>query len=328
MSDSAAAAASAVVSASDWIKGIGLSVAASIIGGASKLAIRKSWLLEQSAQQQQQHNANHQHDRVHNEDSNAVPSDFHHDRILPLSSPPPLTASATELAVPSRSARRTLALFYSTKGGYHTAPTGCNEGTGDGRDENGAKRRHGHAEQIHHHDRIAMASIEPGTSSLSPLSSPETTAMAVHKTLWWPLMLRLSGMFGMTILNPLCCVLAMRYASPSILAPFSGLTLVWIVAWSRCLIGEQPTPRQVSAAALIVLGEVVVAVFGDHTNDERVTVDSVVRTANLAMRAVKVWQEIMGLTLCVYILFSAAILPTGTVSIVYCTGHGVVPILG
>ena len=33
------------VSASDWFKGIGLSILASLFGGASKLAIRKSWLL-------------------------------------------------------------------------------------------------------------------------------------------------------------------------------------------------------------------------------------------------------------------------------------------
>ena len=38
---------STVVTASDWTKGISLSVLASVIGGASKLAIRKSWLLEQ-----------------------------------------------------------------------------------------------------------------------------------------------------------------------------------------------------------------------------------------------------------------------------------------
>jgi hypothetical protein len=306
MSDSAA---SAVVSASDWIKGIGLSVVASIIGGASKLAIRKSWLLEQCA-----HN-NHHNDRDI-DDANPVrtnsrPNDFYHDKLLPLSSPP-LTASATELAVPSRSAR---ALSYSTKGGYHTAPIGCHENEGMGLavdqaavaaeygDENSTKRRHVHPEQIHHHlsaDRIAIAATEPPSTlhSRSPSLSSSVATMAVHKTLWWPLILRLSGMLGMTILNPLCCVLAMRYASPSILVPFSGLTLVWIVAWSRCLIGEQPTPPQVSAAALIVLGEVVVAVFGDHTNDEGVTVDTVVRTSNLSMRAVEAWQWFVWLTLC------------------------------
>lgn len=81
-------------------------------------------------------------------------------------------------------------------------------------------------------------------------------------------------MIGMTVLNPLCSVLAMRYASPSILAPFSGLTLVWIVLLSHRLIGEAPTVTQVIAAMLIVLGEVVVAVYGDHYNDA-VTVEQV-----------------------------------------------------
>ena len=85
--------------------------------------------------------------------------------------------------------------------------------------------------------------------------------------------LRGAGMIGMSFLNPLCCVLAMNFASPSILAPFSGLTLVWIVLLSSCLINEQPSSRQRVAAALIVLGEVIVAVFGDHTNNEGMTLE-------------------------------------------------------
>jgi drug/metabolite transporter (DMT)-like permease len=85
-------------------------------------------------------------------------------------------------------------------------------------------------------------------------------------------------MIGMTLLNPLACVLAMNYASPSILAPFSGLTLVWIVLLSNPIIKEQPTTPQIMAACLIIFGEVIVAIFGDHTNDEGVTVEDVVRT--------------------------------------------------
>jgi hypothetical protein len=77
----------------------------------------------------------------------------------------------------------------------------------------------------------------------------------------------------MTIWNPLChCSLAMNYASPSIAAPFSGLTLVWIdTIFSDMLIGERPSCMQIIAASLIVLGEVVVAIFGDHTNDSGMT---------------------------------------------------------
>jgi drug/metabolite transporter (DMT)-like permease len=87
--------------------------------------------------------------------------------------------------------------------------------------------------------------------------------------------LRLSGMFGMTVLNPLCCVLAMNYASPSILAPFSGLTLVWIIVFSESLIGERPMTIQIVAAGLIICGETIVAIFGDHTNDGEKSIDDV-----------------------------------------------------
>ena len=88
-------------------------------------------------------------------------------------------------------------------------------------------------------------------------------------------MLRGGGMIGMTFLNPACSVMAMNYASPSILAPFSGLTLVWIVLFSQPLIHEKPTTRQIIAASLIILGEVLVAVFGDHTNVESMTISQV-----------------------------------------------------
>ena len=67
----------------------------------------------------------------------------------------------------------------------------------------------------------------------------------------------------------------MNYASPSILAPFSGLTLVWIVLFSESMIGEKPSRYQVLAASLIIFGEVLVAIFGDHTNDEGMTVEDV-----------------------------------------------------
>jgi len=87
----------------------------------------------------------------------------------------------------------------------------------------------------------------------------------------WSLFLRLSGMFGMTVMNPLCGVWAMNYASPSITAPFSGLTLVWIVALSEMYVGEKPRPTQIAAASIIVLGQLIVAAFGDHTNDDDVT---------------------------------------------------------
>ena len=67
-------------------------------------------------------------------------------------------------------------------------------------------------------------------------------------------------MFGMSVLNPICCVLAMNYASPSILAPFSGLTLVWVILLSEVVTSEKPSMRQILACSFIVSGEVIVAV--------------------------------------------------------------------
>lgn len=60
----------------------------------------------------------------------------------------------------------------------------------------------------------------------------------------------------------------MNYASPSIVAPFSGLDLVWVILLSSTFVGEDPTLLQIVAASLIVAGEVIVAIFGDHTNDQ------------------------------------------------------------
>jgi len=87
--------------------------------------------------------------------------------------------------------------------------------------------------------------------------------------------LRGIGVLGMTTLNPLFCVKSLTYASPSILAPFSGLTLVFIVACSEHTIGEKPSTSQVVAAALIVLGQIIIALCGDHTNIGDLSIDDV-----------------------------------------------------
>ena len=86
---------------------------------------------------------------------------------------------------------------------------------------------------------------------------------------------RLLGVFGMTTLNPYCCVISLKYASPSILAPFSGLTLVFIVLLSEATLGEKPSSSQAIAAGLIILGQIVIAIFGDHTNTEVLDIDQV-----------------------------------------------------
>ncbi len=178
------------ISAADWGKGIALSILASLIGGASKLVIRKSWLL------------------VHDHDVEPA--------ALAIEA-----ASADALTLDTNSAS-------------------SNEGSvSDASEDLTRKRRR--------QRRMAQT-------------------------------LRYFGMIGMAILNPICCVLAMKYASPSILAPFSGLTMVWVILFSNLVVGEKPSNAQKMASGLIIIGEVIVACFGDHTNDVNVTEEDVVRT--------------------------------------------------
>ena len=172
----------ASISASDWLKGITLSILASLIGASSKLAIRKSWIIQKNLERQ-------------------------------------------------------------------------------------------NAEE----DLVSPLSIDAAESHEDEEESQDTNKMCPSH-----LTMRVSGMIGMSVLNPLCCVMAMNYASPSILAPFSGLTLVWVIIFSEMVLSEKPSKSQVIACTLIVLGEVLVATFGDHTNDDGKTVDDVVSYQNNA----------------------------------------------
>jgi drug/metabolite transporter (DMT)-like permease len=170
------------VTAGGWIKGIALSVLASIIGGASKLAIRRSWLIEASASR--------------------------NDALLAESRDPQ---------------SQDLEISYESM------------------------------------------SDEEDNTSLEAYECKRIKRIAKS--------LRLCGLVGMTFLNPLCCVLAMNYASPSILAPFSGLTLVWIILLSGPVIHEAPSYQQFFAAILVIAGEGFVGAFGDHKNDDNVTLE-------------------------------------------------------
>jgi EamA-like transporter family len=199
-----------MVSASAWIKGIALSVLASIIGGASKLAIRKSWLLEEQS------------------------SDLNR-------------------------------YVYNNIVGETEAI---------------------HPEHLHHSDGIFVAATDNASTHESSFERSHFFTSAQRRL---PITLRVMGMIGMTFLNPLCSVLAMNYASPSILAPFSGMTLVWIVLFSQPALGEPPSLLQVVAAALIILGEVIIAVFGDHTNDEGISVQEVVRIFLMSQYTSRYW---------------------------------------
>jgi hypothetical protein len=249
-----------IVSASDWTKGIGLSILASIIGGASKLAIRKSWLLEEEQQRQQEllalvlqgEEEIHQYalhsspPRLQEEDTDVVETNLNININLNLN-----THARDSLKRQNSQEEDTDSLRLR-----HSLPRSASEILED--DDNDM-----HDNDNDMHDNDNDNDNEDGSTR--------------KRKLLLARVLRGSGMIGMTLLNPLACVLAMNYASPSILAPFSGLTLVWIVLLSNPIIGEQPTLPQVMAACLIIFGEVIVAMFGDHTNNEGVTIQDVVR---------------------------------------------------
>ena len=193
-------------SASDWIKGISLSILASIIGGASKLAIRKSWIIEDSLQEE--------NDTETNKNTNGMEmtSTSHQRNTNHKSCSPPIRK-----------------------------------------------------------EKYFMENKQPERIR-NTISYNNIQSLKKSKYLRWV------GMIGMSILNPLCCVLAMNYASPSILAPFSGLTLVWIILFSPMIVNETPYRSQKIASILIVLGEVVIAISGDHTNNEYESLEDVLRS--------------------------------------------------
>jgi len=89
--------------------------------------------------------------------------------------------------------------------------------------------------------------------------------------------LRWTGLFCLVLLQPVSDVLAIMHASPALLAPFSGLSLAWIMLFSKQITGEPPRRMQIVGSALIGVGLVLVVAFGDRTNNEGVTLNDVVR---------------------------------------------------
>jgi len=231
--------ADAAVSAGDWIRGIALSVLASVIGGASKLAIRKSWLMVENLTESSQQDT----------DGRSPPG---------IELPDHQKQQDEDLVVtsPSSDAIDDDGIIDGTCGGFGGCEITEHIGEIDGTLGGCAVTEHwtcGPDLSFTDEDETQAQQLERGVTRTRRLA----------------LCLRVSGMVGMTLLNPFCCVLAMEYASPSILAPFSGLTLVWIISFSEALIGEKPTTVQIAAAGLIICGETIVAVFGDHTNPNK-----------------------------------------------------------
>lgn len=220
----------------DWVRGISYSILASIIGGASKLSIRKSWLIAAELKQRahlQTHHDSEDLDLTKPKGSDAYQSKDN-DKIPPL-----------EVSGSSR-----------TESTQEDSPN---------------------------------PNDDDNYFFFNPLREPNQiismeTSKYKQKTISW--ILYISGMIGMTFLNPLFCVLAMKYSNPSMLAPFSGLTLVWVVLFSGYAIGEPASSRQQVACALIIFGQVTVAAFGDHTNKSDVTVDELVSASTLILAVV------------------------------------------
>jgi drug/metabolite transporter (DMT)-like permease len=263
------------MNASDWMKGIFFSVLASWIGAASKLAIRKSWLMEQERnrmllqlQEQQQvlhtrpayRGSSWDESAIHSSNSN--PNEPLEEEELDDNDHHPVHGkpnSRTQLV---------------NRNGY-TAVTPQSPSQ-----ENPTRNNHNNNQNNYppedEEDLPEENMMDASSTSSSSPPPPNTTRCCSCCTI--PQLLRFAGMIGMTFLNPLFCVLAMNYASPSILAPFSGLTLVWVIVFSKPLIDEYPTCWQKIASFLIVVGEVMVAVFGDHTNDEDTTPESILQS--------------------------------------------------
>jgi hypothetical protein len=244
----------AAVSASDWSKGISLSILASIIGGASKLAIRKSWLMEEEQR------------RYLQDSLLPVPDADEEDGAISEQETDPLHQSRHSLAPQNEEEQDNPQSDTSIVRVEQPLQVDVE----DSHDEETPSLRSRRTVSRSTSGDDDVASVSDGSHDDENVSCWRGSKLLAR-------CLRGSGMIGMTLLNPLACVLAMNYASPSILAPFSGLTLVWIVLLSNPVIGEQPTAPQIMAACLIIFGEVIVAVFGDHTNDEGVTVEDVVR---------------------------------------------------
>lgn len=330
---------STVVTAADWVKGISLSVLASVIGGASKLAIRKSWLLEERLQSQSRPSqipGNDDNDEEYDSDNDDRPDrrtsigDYNHQIVVQVMPPSSSPESKSPSSMPSPGIGGSSPLWSSQQPaptvGDAPSPTYHPQASEELLVEFVARKQQrsppsGGSSSLRQRLSLSISRDSSlGDASAASLTmddggdaaitttntadrsggfgptSPSSTASSPHahrratytarssssRKQLLAYGLRTCGMVGMTILNPLCGILAMNYASPSILAPFSGLTLVWIVVLAGPLLHEPPSITQIRAASMILLGEVVVAVYGDHTTDQGLTTSNVVRTKSRA----------------------------------------------
>jgi len=236
------------VTAGDWAKGIGLSVTASVIGGFSKLAIRKSWLMMKNSDFSQLPWHEREQQRVEQEQIDLNPESCY--SLVETNS---MRSTSNRSRFPSSSESENEDEYISNNAIHNTIPD-------IGLEFHTESSQASPVTLLHASNSKSVSHVKFGDSSRE---SSRQRLLVVSKSR----MLRYCGMFGMTVLNPICCVWAMEFASPSILAPFSGLTLVWIIFFSGCMIQEPPSRSQIVASGWIIVGEVVVAIWGDHTNE-------------------------------------------------------------
>ena len=208
------------ISADAWVKGIAYYIASSIIGSASKLVIRKSWLIVNEIKPEGDGYASQE---IEDDDS---------DEVASLSSPYELDEGEDkELESAPLHRRNSIGSFgEQSKEGEQFLGQGSNH-------------------------------ITVVNNETKRIWKKELVARC-----YWYL-----GVLGMTIVDPILIVISMYYTTPSTLAPLSGLSLVWIILFSESLTSEKPQKKQIIAAGLIILGQIIVSIFGDHTNDDAIT---------------------------------------------------------
>ncbi|CAB9503149.1 expressed unknown protein [Seminavis robusta] len=223
--------------ASDWITGVCCSVIASLVGAASTLTIRKSWLMEEVSEQPSSYQALNLEDiHPHEEyiETNFEEGSIHGDN----------------------------------SNGSPLVEIECGDDEGQGRCL-GCPQSHTDSPVQGDNTIPLLGEFPPSCCccAASILGCCHCCTLAR--------ILRFTGMLGISLLCPPLVLVAMEYATPSILAPFSGLNLVWVIVFSKSLVGEEPSFAQKVASTLIVTGEVTVAIFGDHNNEGDATRASV-----------------------------------------------------
>ena len=74
-------------------------------------------------------------------------------------------------------------------------------------------------------------------------------------------LIRFGGLCTVVAADP-ARILSFGYGDPQIVAPFSALSLVWLILLSNPIAGDKPNGLDVSAALVIASGVVLIALFG------------------------------------------------------------------